>query len=394
MANVKFDDLIGADLVIDATYESDRTLSGGSVAGEPLNRLMGVGNLGGFRTKRGRNGIQFAVITSTGVEAEWPDSLDPHTGIYTYFGDNRQPGADMHKTKQRGNALLRDSFEYAHSDSFEGRAKCPVYFIFEWAGKARDVVFRGMAVPGSEYLAPGEDLVAVWRTVGGQRFQNYRASFTVLNESVIDGGWFRNSLSQGEFLLDDTRAPKSLVKWFKQGKLSPLLAEKIGTRTVPEQLPQNSGQQRLIDEICKACSDDPWTFEKVAAEIWKLSSSAPVSYQLTPRSRDGGRDAIGEIQIGPASDPILLPFALEAKLYSRSNRVGVKEVSRLISRIKHRDFGVLVTTSALNSQAYKEVREDQHPIIVISGRDIAEILAANGITTAEQCQAWLGRILA
>jgi hypothetical protein len=174
-------------LIIDAIYESDRQVSGGSIGGEPLNKLMSVGNLGGFRLRNGKSGTLFAVITSTGAEAEWPDSLDPHTGIYTYFGDNRTPGTEMHKTKQRGNLLLKNAFELAHSGDIESRRICPVFFIFEWAGKARDHVFRGMAIPGSEFLAPGEDLVAVWRTAKGQRFQNYRASLTVLNEGVISG---------------------------------------------------------------------------------------------------------------------------------------------------------------------------------------------------------------
>jgi hypothetical protein len=65
------------------------------------------------------------------------------------------------------------------------------------------------------------------------------------------------------------------------------------------------------------------------------------------------------------------------------NSVGVKEVSRLISRIRHRQFGVLVTTSFIARQAYAEVREDRHPIIFFSGRDIADILTANGYGTRE-----------
>lgn len=378
--------------MIDAVYESDRTLPRGSLAGEPLNRLMGVGNLGGFRTRSGSSGILFAVITSTGVEAEWPDSFDPYTGIYTYFGDNRSPGTDMHKTKQRGNSLLRNAFESAHSGTEEERAKCPIFFIFEWAGNARDFVFRGIAVPGSEFLAPGEDLVAVWRAVKGQRFQNYRASLSVLNESIISGGWLRDSMAHGSFNLTDLRAPGALCKWVKTGKIEPLVAEKIGTRTVAEQLPQNASQTKILDCIYQACSEDATKFESIAAEVWKMSSSAPATYQLTPKYKDGGRDAFGFIQVGPSSDPIKLPFAMEAKLYGQKNTVGVKEVSRLISRIKHREFGILVTTSALNSQAYKEIREDQHPIIVIAGRDICDILAANGISTPKLCEDWLGRI--
>jgi len=382
-----------ADLVIDAVYESNRDVKGGSIAGEPLNPLMGVGNMGGFRVRSGKDGILFAVITSSGSEVEWPDTLDPLTGIYTYFGDNREPGTEMHKTKKKGNSLLRDAFELAHSGTAEGRKKCPLFFIFQQTGIARDFVFRGLAIPGSEYLPPGEDLVAVWRTMNGQRFQNYRASFSILDEPVVSGKWLRESIESGEFDLESPEAPSSLAAWVNKGKVRPLLAEKIGVRNRQEQLPKNKGEESLIREIYDFCSSDPWSFERVAAEIWKLNSQAPSTYEMTPRYKDGGRDAVGTVKLGPSSDPIKLPFALEAKLYSDKNSVGVKEVSRLISRIKHREFGVLVTTSALNGQAYKEIREDKHPIIVISGRDIAEILISNGISTKERCRAWLRTVL-
>ena len=41
-------------------------------------------------------------------------------------------------------------------------------------------------------------------------------------------------------------------------------------------------------------------------------------------------------------------------------------------------FRVLVTTSYLNAQAYAEFKSDGHPIVVISGRDIVEILRSHG----------------
>ena len=391
MKSVEFEKLQVADLVIDATYQSDRTVSGGSLAGEPLNKLMNVGNLGGFRVRNGSNGPLYAVITSTGAEVEWPDSLDPYSGIYTYFGDNRTPGAELHKTKQRGNLLLKNAFELAHSDSIEGRRACPVFFIFEWAGNARDHVFRGLAIPGSEFLAPGEDLVAVWRTVKGERFQNYRASLTVLDAGVISGAWLRKSVSAGELLLDDPEAPSAYVKWVNTGKIQPLLADRIGPRNTKEQAPKDNAQEKILQVILDECAPEPGAFELLAAEIWKMSCPSPIEYELTPRYKDGGRDALGTMSVGPSSDSIKLSWALEAKRYSPGNTVGVKEISRLISRIKHREFGILVTTSVLNPQAYKEIREDQHPIVVITGRDIVEILAANGITTVELCRSWILR---
>ena len=72
--------------------------------------------------------------------------------------------------------------------------------------------------------------------------------------------------------------------------------------------------------------------------------------------------------------------------------MGVKEVSRLISRIKHREFGVFVTTSYISKQAYEEIRNDGHPIIVISGLDIANILFRKGVNSKESCVQWLATV--
>lgn len=332
------------------------------------------------------------VLTSTRAEPEWPDSLDVYTGTYTYFGDNRSPGVEMHQTKQRGNQILRDAFALAHGNH-EDRAKCPLFFIFETGAEARDFIFRGLAVPGSDFKEPGEDLVAVWRTSSGERFQNYRATFTVLREGFISGEWLRGSLASGKFLVDDHRAPQTLKDWVHNGTLTPLVAERSAVRSIDEQTPANRTHKALLSTIRSRCEEDPWLFEKVAAEIWKMNCPVPVEYELTRRFRDGGRDATGWMLLGPASDHIRVSFALEAKHYAEGNSVGVRETSRLISRIKHREFGVFVTTSAVGKQAYTEIRDDGHPIVVISGRDICEILAQNGITTSQSCNEWLNRVL-
>ena len=106
--------------------------------------------------------------------------------------------------------------------------------------------------------------------------------------------------------------------------------------------------------------------------------------EITRASIDGGRDAIGRYLLGLNDDPVYAEFSLGAKCYMpgirdmAGNSVGVKEVSRLISRIRHRRFGVIVTTSIAGCQAYEEVRDDRHPIIFVSGRDIADILSAIG----------------
>ena len=63
-------------------------------------------------------------------------------------------------------------------------------------------------------------------------------------------------------------------------------------------------------------------------------------------------------------------------------------MSRLISRIRYRQFGIMVTTSYVHKQAYEEVIEDQHPILIISASDIARILRQNSIMSVD-VEDWL-----
>jgi len=104
---------------------------------------------------------------------------------------------------------------------------------------------------------------------------------------------------------------------------------------------------------------------------------------------DGGRDAVGKYRIGLDENFIEVEFALEAKCYDVKHGVGIKETSRLISRLKHRQFGVFVTTSYLHHLTYKEIKEDRHPIIVISARDIVGILKQSGYAVQTEVERWL-----
>ena len=81
---------------------------------------------------------------------------------------------------------------------------------------------------------------------------------------------------------------------------------------------------------------------------------------------------------------------MEAKRYEPGKTsVGVADLARLISRLRFRQFGILVTTSFVSDQAYKEIREDEHPIIVIAGVDIVGILKQVGIATLDELKVWL-----
>ena len=373
---VGFEDLPDADLTIDRTYRGGTR---GTAADDPLARLLPVGNQGGFRyagspTKRT---VKLCVLYTSGRETDWPDRLDVGTGDFSYFGDNRLPGSQLLNTRRRGNLLLQDTFALANAGPLE-RASVPPYFLFQKSGAGRDVVFRGLLAPGSPRLSPEEELVAVWRTTAGSRFQNYRAHLTVLDLHTVSRNWISQILAGNPL---GSECPNVWRKWV-EGVFTPLEAPRsVTVRSRLEQLPATKMGREIVQEIWQYFAAAPHRFEGFAADLWLMSDSRVASVDVTRPSKDGGRDAIGEYLIGPKSDPIKIDFALEAKCYAVTNGVGVREVSRLISRLRARQFGILVTTSYLADQAYQEIREDGHPIVVIAGGDIAEILSQVGLRT-------------
>ncbi|MDQ0073609.1 hypothetical protein J2W34_005418 [Variovorax boronicumulans] len=389
-----FEDLPTADVVVDAIYEGG---SAGNTGSDPISKLLpGVGNLGGFRASGLGVKKKFVVLYSSGEEGDWPDRLDLNTGQFVYYGDNRTPGHDLHDTAKRGNLLLKAAFEKAHGDATK-RAELPPFFVFTktpTAKSSRSVQFKGLAVPGFPGLPMTEDLVAVWKTTSGERFQNYRAVFTVLNAATISRAWI-DSLNSQEGA--SATAPSTWRSWVESGAYSPLTSEPTKViRTEIEQTPDTPLKAAILERVWAHFKDSPLAFESFAARIYQLTDRRVIVDEITRGSVDGGRDAIGRYLLGLSADPVYAEFALEAKCYRPStgdvpaNTVGVREVARLISRIRHRQFGVLVTTSVIARQAYTEVRDDRHPIVLISGRDIAEILVQAGYGSVERVDELLG----
>jgi Restriction endonuclease AspBHI N-terminal len=186
------------NLIVDAKYEGGRAANAGD---DPLHTLLGVSIGGGFRILGSREAPRLIVLTSSLADPDWPDELDPETGVFTYFGDNKEPGRDLHNTRRWGNQLLRLCFDALHTHA---RRQVPPILVFTSAGSWRDMIFRGLAVPGGRGLMQHEDLVAIWKTKLGQRFQNYRAKFTILDVAVIDRAWIKDIRNGSDSL---TRAP-------------------------------------------------------------------------------------------------------------------------------------------------------------------------------------------
>lgn len=102
---IPFEQLSTCDLHVGEVY-----LEGSQphVGADPIARLLGVGNMGGFRIAgTARSASHRVALFTTASQPEWPDEVDRATGVFTYFGDNRTAGRDLHDPK--GNRLLHDA---------------------------------------------------------------------------------------------------------------------------------------------------------------------------------------------------------------------------------------------------------------------------------------------
>lgn len=242
--SVAFDDLHSADLGLDRVYSGGVS---GHAGDDPIGRLVPVGNQGGFRFNGSvaRGTVKLVVLYTSGTEVDWPDHIDPTTGDFTYYGDNRRPGRDLHDTPRGGNLLLRDMFAASRADA-AARVRVPPIFLFQRTGRGRDVMFRGLLAPGSPRLTSDEELVAVWRTTRDLRFQNYRSHFTILRTPIVSRAWI------DEILAGDPLGPSCPGEWRKwvRGRIYQALEAPrnlaVRSRTEQQAKPEDAWMMRMV----------------------------------------------------------------------------------------------------------------------------------------------------
>lgn len=381
-------DLNLVDLVVDEVYGGSRN---GNASDDPLPKLLNVDNGAGFRHLGQRpsvNTLKLLALKTSFSDSDWPDALDSENGTFVFYGDKRTPG-ELHKTPRQGNLMLRNLFDEAHQNQHSSHF--PPILLFGNTGTYRDVRFLGLAVPSAVGMGADDDLVAIWRTAdNGIRFQNYKATFTVLDVPVVQRAWIKDA--QEGNALSSPHVPKAWADWVGGRKFTPLRSIPANSiRSKQQQMPSTLELAAYVKLVREAYADDPYAFERCAMELARLFMPAIRTWEITRPWRDGGRDALGTYRIGHGAGAIDVEFAMEAKCYGPNNSVGVKALSRLISRLRHRQFGILVTTSYLDSQAYEELVQDAHPVVVISSGDIASKLKER-FGSLDNVRTWLQKV--
>lgn len=392
-------------LYVDAIYKANPNSR--NLGGEVLSKLFSVGNQGGFRFKGSAKRPLFIALFTSGEDIYWRDDFNSELGILLYYGDQKTPGKELTNTKFKGNLILQEIFEWACSDDKVIREQIPPIFVFKKV-HGRDVQFLGLAVPGIAGKPKKDWLTAVWgSTSDGSRFLNYKSYFTVLdtkkgskeepNKSGINLAWLTDI--EHSDACGSKYAPIAWLNYIQNNKYNTLTAiRETSVKTKEEQLPPESNQVQcqMLKELQAYFIqiDRGYSFENFARDIVQQVDENVLRVDCTQPFRDGGIDAIGKYQVFSAgTQNVIVDFYLQAKCYAPfTHAVGVKDTSRLISRIKNRQFGVMVTTSYINKQAYKEIVEDGHPIVLITGKTIIDVLFDKyEIHSVDSLKSWLER---
>lgn len=390
---------INWQLYIDAIYKSDSNRK--NFSAEVLSKLLGVKNQGGFRYLGKTEAPNLVILFTSGEDIYWRDELDSSLGVLLYYGDNKTPGTDLHKTKLHGNEILRYIFELSSSSDIDKRKKIPPILVFKKT-TGRNVKFLGLAVPGIKGKPNKDWLTAVWGcNKNGDRFQNYKAYFTILNTSTgseyqngfgINLAWI-NDIEVGE-AYNSIHAPIEWKKYILKENYSVLVSKKEKfVKTKEEQLPDDCNKMKMLNFLQQYfySKDRGYSFEKFAADLTQYMDDSVVDINVTRPYKDGGLDAEGRYRIFKnAENTVYVEFYLQAKCYAPANGVVVSDTARLISRIKNRQFGIMFTTSYIAKQAYEEILKDGHPIVIINGKNIIEyIFNELEIRTISELEKWL-----
>ncbi len=390
---------INWQLYIDAIYKSDSNRK--NFSAEVLSKLLGVKNQGGFRYLGKTEAPNLVILFTSGEDIYWRDELDSSLGVLLYYGDNKTPGTDLHKTKLHGNEILRSIFELSSSSDIDKRKKIPPILVFKKT-TGRNVKFLGLAVPGIKGKPNKDWLTAVWGcNKNGDRFQNYKAYFTILNTSTgseyqngfgINLAWI-NDIEVGE-AYNSIHAPIEWKKYILKENYSVLVSKKEKfVKTKEEQLPDDCNKMKMLNFLQQYfySKDRGYSFEKFAADLTQYMDDSVVDINVTRPYKDGGLDAEGRYRIFKnAENTVYVEFYLQAKCYAPANGVVVSDTARLISRIKNRQFGIMFTASYIAKQAYEEILKDGHPIVIINGKNIIEyIFNELEIRTISELEKWL-----
>ena len=299
----------------------------------------------------------FTTKQSTGSHNPWDDATDYFKGEVKYWGD-----AKYNKSKDidewLGNRILKNISDKTIEGNFD---EVPPILYFN-SNKSGWISFRGLCVIYGYQERSFMDK--------DHRIKNYQWSFAMLDVQSVDPEWIKHrALNNND---NHKSCPLAWKNYVKNGKIKRLQAWRNNIKSKDSQLPvKRSKEDRFLQSLKEMPYDD---FETIICSMLQ-SSNLVHNIDQTRKTSDGGFDMIGKFFL-PDPFHYEINFKGEVKRWAGNSSVGVKDISRLVARLRRGEYGLFFTTSYYGRQAQEEVIKDAYPVKLFSGVDMYNLFEA------------------
>jgi len=319
----------------------------------------------------------------------WHDEFDLDHGHVRYYGDHKVSTVGLPGVTPGNKALLEEWRFHSGTTRAERELAAPL-LVF----RAKSVTVDGRTRHQGFVEFCGVGLIERLEHIvqrdpsSGKSFPNIVLDLAIVqanNGDVIDMRWIDDRRDPELSAESSLRyAPDSWKRWVKEGRSSiPRIRRRVLSSRVKnkeEQLPPSgSPANDDLHQIYSFYSDQKHAFEvlasRVAGEVLRRSGSTYNPGWLTRSGGDGGVDFVGRLDVGSlgANTPVVVLG--QAKCISPESSISPDQVARVVARLRRGWIGVFVTTGSFSKQAQVEVVDDQYPLILIPGKELAAEVA-------------------
>ena len=357
------------------------------------NRLLLESGINPVAQVQGPDGVRTPMVAlrsspwRAGSDATpWHDEYDLDHGHIRYYGDHKV-GTLGPVGATRGNRALLDIWvEHASGDRSD-RVRAAPLLIFRGVpvytdGVRRDkghLEFCGVCiVERLEYVLQRDPQT-------GRTFPNIAIDLNVVQldaNDEVDWRWLDDRRDPGMSAEQTLRfAPAAWKQWVNEGKVSlPRIRRRVMSSRVlsrEDQMPlPGSAEEKALQQIYAAFDNNKHAFEWLASRVAEqVLGESGARYQegwLTKAGGDGGMDFVGRLDVGNSSSKTPLVVLGQAKCVAPTSSISPDQVARVVARLRRGWIGVFVTTGSFSQQAQVEVVDDEYPIVLIPGRELAQ----------------------
>jgi hypothetical protein len=327
----------------------------------------------------------------------WEDSFDTNRGHILYYGDSRAGDSNDPAFKPGNKLLLSQLALYRAATRAERLRAAPLLFFrgIRHEGHVKGYLrFEGFG------LIERAERVTQLEARRHLSFANYRYGCVVMSLAAenerFDWSWI-NARRDPAISLEECHrlAPVAWGDWVGDGtqslsRVRRSVASQLVTEAREQQPEPGSREEKILKGIYTYYSGSNQSkarFEALAGIVSEhvLRPNATRYFRgwITPPCGDGGADFVARMDVGAGFSTSRLVLLGQAKCQQLDRPTSGRDIARTVARLRRGWLGVFVTTSFFSKNTQIEVYNDEYPLALVHGRQLAEaasqLMAERGI---------------